>query len=173
MLRRLREALPRFWLFGFPLLLWMAVLFWSSGEGARYEVSWRMIQHVVDFLSPEFAPTDGVSLGRADLSMYQLNGAFRRIAHIGGYAVLSCFVVRWVQKGHPKLKRASLIACVAVSVLYTGGDELHRFFTPNRHAHWFDVFLNLAGTVLVVGGTVLWFWIKQKEAALIMKETNG
>ena len=161
---------PRFWLFGGPLLLWMAVLFWGSGEGTRYEASWILMQNVLDFLCPEFAPPGGPALGRADISMYQLNGALRRVAHIAGYAVLSCLVVRFFQKGESRLKRASLIAAVVVSVLYTGGDELHRHFEPNRHVHFWDLGLNLAGTLLVLGGTVCWFWLKNKEVEIIEED---
>ena len=110
-----RAAKARWW-FGVPLILWIAFLFWGSGEGARYEVSWRLIQYVLDFLSPDWKPAEGVVPGRASISMYQLNDAVRRVAHTLGYAVLSALVVRFVQNGEPKLKRASLFAALGLAL---------------------------------------------------------
>ena len=154
-----------FALFGLPILLFTVVLFYGSGEKTRYEVSWMLLQHTLNFLCPEHTPPGDPNAIRVDFSMYQINGALRRVAHIVAYAVLSCLVVRCCQAGAPRLKRRSLIAAVVVSVLYTGGDELHRALEPNRHVHFFDLGLNLAGTFLVLSGTLLFFWLKHWERA--------
>ena len=98
--------------------------------------------------------------------LYQLNGALRRLAHVGGYALLTALIVRAVQQGHPRLKPAAFVAAVIVSVLYTGVDELRRAFEPNRHAKWHDLELNLIGVALTIGGTLLFFLLKGWERRL-------
>ncbi len=150
----------------------MVVLFYGSGERTRYEVSWMLLQRTLNFLCPEHIPPGDPNAVRVDFSMYQINGALRRVAHIVGYAVLSCLVVRCAQAGAARLKRRSLVAAVAVSILYTGGDELHRAFEPNRHTHWLDLGLNLAGTFIVLSGTVLFFLIKRWEFAWAKAQTG-
>jgi len=145
-----------------PLLLWALVLFVLSGsERWRYETTWHLIQRALAFLCPEQAPPPG--LNQIDVSMYQINGALRRLAHIAGYALLAALTVRFVQQGQPHLKRASLVAALVLGVLYTGLDEWNRSLAPDRHAKWLDLKLNLIGVALVLGTTFLYFWIKAWE----------
>jgi VanZ family protein len=154
-----------------PLLLWALLLFYfSGGERWRYETTWRLIQHVLAFLCPEYAPPAGFN--QVDVSMYQLNGALRRLAHIAGYAILAALTVRFVQNGQPRLKRRSLVAALALGILYTGLDELHRYFVPDRHAKWLDLKLNLVGVALTLGGTLLYFGIKEWERRAISINGN-
>jgi VanZ family protein len=160
--RTLRAAL--FW--GGPILLWAVVLFYGGAEGARYETSWQWIQNALRLLCPEHAPPGDGSIIQVDVSMYQINGALRRVAHIVGYAVLSALVVRFFQRGEPRLKRSSLIAAVLLGLLYMGFDELHRLIQPNRHAKWLDLYLNLGGVALTLAGTVLYFGWKEWERRL-------
>lgn len=150
-------------LWGGPILLWGIALFYGGAEGARYETSWRWIQTVLRLLCPEHAPPGDPDVVQVDVSMYQINGALRRIAHIVGYAVLSALVVRFFQRGEKRLKRSSLIAAVILGILYMGADELHRLIQPNRHAKWLDLFLNLGGVALTLLLTVLYFGWKSWE----------
>lgn len=150
-------------MFGGPLLLWTLILVWSGAEGARYETSWRWTQSALRLLCPEFAPPGDPAAIQVDVTMYQINGALRRLAHVGAYAVLACLLIRLLQQGRPRLRRRSLVGAFLLSLLYIGGDELYRYFQPNRHAKWLDLYLNLAGAVCVLVGTVFWFAWKNWE----------
>jgi VanZ family protein len=159
-----RAKIGRFILWFAPLFLWGLVLLWSATEGARYETSWRWLQWWLRFLSPEHAPPGDGERVQVNITMYQLNGAARRLAHIVGYAILTALTVRAIQRGEPTLKRSSLTAAIIIALLYTSLDELQRlFFEPNRHAKWLDLILNLIGVVLTLGGTVLYFTLKRWE----------
>ena len=145
-----------------PLALFALIfLVWSSGERGRYETTWHLITRTLAFLCPEQTPQEGSD--PVQVSLYQLNGALRRLAHIGGYSILTALIVRAVQGGQARLKPASFIAALMVSILYTGLDELRRAFEPNRHAKWHDLYLNLIGVGLTLGGTLLFFGIKSLE----------
>jgi VanZ family protein len=153
-----------FW--GFPVLLWGAVLIFSGGELLRYETTWRWIQQALRFLSPEHAPPGDGSDIQVAVTMYQINGALRRLSHIGAYAVMAALVVRFIQRGEPRLKRSSLLASLVFGLLYTGLDELHRAIQPARHAKWLDLYLNLGGVLLTILLTVLYFYGKEWERRL-------
>jgi hypothetical protein len=94
-----RAKIVRLLLWLFPLILWGSVLLWSATEGARYETSWRWLQWWLRFLSPEHAPPGTGEQVQVNVTMYQLNGAARRLAHIVGYAVLTALTVRAIQRG--------------------------------------------------------------------------
>lgn len=158
-----RGKIVRLFLWFSPLFLWGLAILWSATEGARYETSWRWLQWWLRILCPEHAPPDADRVQVA-ITMYQLNGAARRLAHIFGYAILTALTVRAIQRGASTLKRSSLIAAVIIALLYTGLDEFQRFFfQPNRHAKWLDLILNLIGVVLTIGGTILYFTLKGWE----------
>jgi VanZ family protein len=158
-----RAKIGRALLWFAPLFVWGLALLWGATEGARYETSWRWLQWWLRVLSPEHAPPDPERV-QVNITMYQFNGAARRLAHIVGYAVLSALTVRAIQRGQPTLKRASLIAAIVLALLYTGLDELQRLlFQPNRHAKWLDLWLNLLGVFLTLGGTALFFAVKAWE----------
>ena len=146
-----------------PVLAWLAVALYGGGEGGRYERSWRLLQTVLRVLAPEWPPDLDANGTQISISMYQANDALRRVAHVATYAVLSALVVRAVQRGEPELKRASLVGAGVVCALFIVADEVHRAFEPNRHAKAIDIWLNLAGVGLVVGGTWLFFRAKQWE----------
>lgn len=159
-----RRRLLRFTLFVLPVLLWMGVILIGSSTLLVYTNSWLLIQNAIQLFAPEFTlgphEPSGIVL---TISMYMVNSAARRVAHIVIYAVLACLLVRAIQGGEPRLKRASLIGTIVLSILYVGIDELYRHFTPQRDAKWFDLTLNLIGVVIVLTGTVLWFALKELE----------
>lgn len=148
-----------------PLLAFAGTfLWWGSGERGRYETTWHFITRTLAFLCPEFAPDD--TEGQTTVSLYQLNGALRRLAHVGGYAILTALIVRAVQGGAPRLKGSAFAAAVIVSVLYCGLDELRRAYEPNRHAKAADLMLNLMGVAVTLSATLLFFTVKAAERRL-------
>lgn len=162
---RQQRRVLRFVLYGGPVLLWMAVVFVGSTDLGRYETSWNIVIRVLNFLCPEFAqpPEKGLQL---NISMYQINTAMRRLAHIFLYAMLTFLTVRALQQGKPRLRMRSLVAAFLITMAYAGTDELHRYFEQHRHAKWSDIALNLYGIAFVLGGTILFFGLKAWERKL-------
>jgi VanZ family protein len=153
-----------------PLLLWGGVVLWSGAEWTRYETTWKWLQWILRVLCPEHAPPEGTDL-QVNISMYQLNGAVRRFAHVVVYAVAAALTVRAIQRGETRLKPLSLVAAIGLGLVYTLIDEGNRlFFQQNRHAKWTDLYLNLFGVGLTVGGTVLYFAFKNWEAKIVAEE---
>jgi|GEM_PF-4284950 VanZ family protein len=150
-----------------PVAVWVIVLFWSGAEAARYETSWRWLEGILRLLCPEHAPPESPNV-QVNVSMYQLNGAVRRVAHIFGYGVLAGLLIRAIQQGNPRLKPQSLLAAVGLGLLFTAVDEVHRLIQENRHAKWQDVVLNLVGMVLVVVWSVLYFAFKSWEQRVLI-----
>jgi VanZ family protein len=158
-----RRPFARFLVYGIPVALWSIVLFvYSVGERGRYEVSWHLIQVALRTLAPEWGQISDGSI----VSMYALNAAVRRVAHVASYAVLTLLLVRLIQSGAPRLKSASLLASVFVSAAYIALDELARRHEAHRHPHGIDIYLDLFGVVLMVGGTVAYFAMKTWERRL-------
>lgn len=145
-------------------------MLWTGAEWARYETTWAWLQWALRVLCPEHAPPEGTGV-QVGVTMYQLNGAGRRVAHILIYAVVAALAVRAIQRGNPQLKLASLATAIGLGILYTGVDEGNRlFFQHNRHAKWTDLYLNLGGIGLTVGGTILYFALKNWEAKVVREE---
>lgn len=162
--RTKRTAVTRWLLlYGIPLVFGIGFLLWSGAEGLRYERSWHLIQDSLRLLAPEWAPPGDGTEQQLSASFYQLNQAFRRLAHVVVYAALALLTVRAIQAGQPRLKAASLWTTLLLGVFYTGLDEWHRALQPNRHAKWLDLYLNLAGVALVLVLVPLYFALKSWE----------
>ncbi len=142
-----------------PLLLWMGVIFVSSTSAGDYPTSMRLIQHSLNWLVPEQPPLDVSTL-------YKVNNAARKLAHVVTYGILTLLVVRAVQFGQPRLKRGAFGAAFLVSLLYAIGDEWHRRFVPQRHAKFVDLVIDSVGITLTLGGTWFWFALKDWERRL-------
>jgi len=123
-----------------------------------------LIPQALAFLCPEFAPADVA--GQTQASLYQLNGALRRLAHVVGYSILTAFIVRAIQRGEPRLKPLSFLVATLIGIAYCGLDEWKRALEPNRHAKWADLEWNLIGVAVTLGGTLLFFGIKEWERYL-------
>ena len=156
----------RFFIYGAPILWWSIIVYAGATEWGRYERSWALIQDFFHMLAPDWGTSsaDGI---QPYLWMYEINAALRRLAHVVTYAVLTLLIVRFIQQGEPRLKRASVIGAVAIAVLYNVADEWLRWNELHRHAKAIDVYLNLTGVVCVLGGTFLFFSFKAWERRLL------
>ncbi len=163
--RRWARSLLRFLIYGGPVLVWMVFIFIGSTDLGRYENSWRFIIRVLNFLCPEFAQPE-TGEWQVNVSMYQINTAMRRLAHVVLYGLLTFLTVRALQKGKPRLRIRSLLAALLITIVYAGTDELHRYYQQNRHAKWSDITLNLYGIALVLGSTIFFFILKSWERKL-------
>src|SRR3989344_6850085 len=76
--------------------------------------------------------------------------AFRKIAHVVVYAVLTFFVFRALRHGHSTQIKTALLGAGVFALLYAFSDEFHQRFTPGRHGRLHDVAVDAAGIIGVV-----------------------
>ncbi|GAB4454982.1 MAG: hypothetical protein OHK0029_10370 [Armatimonadaceae bacterium] len=156
-----------------PVALWVGVLIWGGAEGARYETSWSLIQWALMVLAPEHAPPEAATGIQVQVTMYQINGALRRVAHVLAYAVLAGLVIRAIQRGNTRLTGAAIATALTLGLVFTGADELHRWLQENRHAKWLDVWLNLSGVGLTLGLTTIYFAFREWERRIAEAERRA
>lgn len=161
----------RLLVFGLPVALWVAVLYAGSSSLGRFANSAYALQAALHLLAPEYPLELDHNGFLIQVNLFILNAAVRRLTHIFAYAVLTCLVVRWIQGGAERLKRASLLGAFGVSLLYVGVDAWHLSHVPERHFDASDLLLNLIGVFLVLTGTVVWFGLKSWERRLLAEET--
>lgn len=142
-----------------PLALWMALIALGSTRLGSYEVTWSLIPRIFNLLAPGWG---SIEVG----SLYQINEALRRLSYVVAYAVLTALAVRAIQFGQPELKRNSVIAALALSLVFAVGDALHRRFVPGRHGDFMDVWLSSIGAALVLAAIPAWFRLKKWERTL-------
>lgn len=150
-----------------PLLLWIVLLLVLATTLGEYIATWKLFQRVLSWMTPEFAPipTDG-RFAVVEVSMYQINQGLRRAAHVAMYAGLTLLAVRACQWGEPRLRRRTVLVALLMSLVFTGGESLVRLRSPGRHVRWENLALNLIGTGLVLGGTLVFFGLKAAERRL-------
>ena len=142
-----------------PPVLWMGGLFAASTQLGEYHVTFRFVQDSVQWLAP--------GTPRIDIdSMYGINIAVRKLAHVIGYGFLTVLLVRAIQYGQARLKPVSVFVALLLSVLFAIGDALHRRRVPGRHGDSADVVLDAIGIGIFFGGTLLYFGLKALERHL-------
>ena len=152
--------------FAVPLFLWIGTLLVFATDRGGYNATWSLVIRAVGFLTPDFPklPTDNHTL---ELSMYQINQALRRLAHIIAYAALALLVVRTLQWGRPRLRVASVLVMVAFSALITGAESFVRLkIGTQRHVRVEQFYLNMLGTGIALFLTFFFFGIKALERHL-------
>ncbi|PIX90240.1 MAG: hypothetical protein COZ29_01020 [Candidatus Moranbacteria bacterium CG_4_10_14_3_um_filter_45_9] len=122
--KKMMTHTPLFVLRGFPLLLWMGVIFsFSSLHGSAYP----------------FDPT---------LAYY----VERKSAHLVEYAVLTVLAVRFLYAIFLRETFSKILLLATVfSITYGASDELHQFFVPYRGAKMSDVFIDSIGVLFIAG----------------------
>lgn len=83
-----------------------------------------------------------------------------KIIHCTAYFVLGLSVIYGA--GNKMRKRKTALCCVVIffCCLYGISDELHQSFVPTRNPDIFDVFADVAGSILACG---FWLLIKSKN----------
>jgi VanZ family protein len=135
----------KFWL---PVLAWMAVIFFASGDQMSSQHTSRFLGPLIHRLFPALS----------DTAIAEIVFTLRKTAHVTEYAVLALLLWRACRKPVPRdarpwkwsLARLALLA----SALYAATDELHQCFVPNREARISDVALDTAGAACAL--LLLW-----------------
>jgi VanZ family protein len=140
-----RTTFFKYWL---PVVLWMALIFSASSDAMSAQRTSRIIGPLLRWLKPDIS----------DQTVYRVQYAVRKTAHMVEYAILALLLWRARRKPiphdtRPWRWREALIA-FGFATLYSATDEFHQAWVPTRQARVGDVLLDAAGAAL--GLVLLW-----------------
>jgi VanZ family protein len=154
-----------FFVYWFPALVWMAVIFSASADTESTRHSSRLLKPLLRWLFPHLSETT------LDLMVL----VTRKCAHLTEYAILAVLFWRALRKPvrhdpRPWDWRKAGWAILLVA-LYAGSDEFHQLFVPGREGTVRDVIIDTIGGVLglvVLGAIVCWrAWRRRRTSALV------
>ena len=113
----LSKKVKSFFIFYFPILLWMGFIFYLSSIPSLRFGSESILVEVI----------------------------LRKVAHLAEYAILTFLIWRlfFIRFKFSFLK--SFWLTLGISLLYSIGDEIHQSFVDNRAGKVFDVLIDLLG----------------------------
>ena len=88
-----------------------------------------------------------------------LDVLLKKTAHFLEYALLAFLWWRALGGGDVRAGR-SLAMAGLVSILYAASDEYHQTFVPGRHGQLWDLGVDSAGVMAVLGG--IWWWGRRR-----------
>jgi VanZ family protein len=144
-------------------LLWMAVIFYKSGQSYGEQDLRPLLRSLISedallFLLPniEFLYDGGLVTYKEPYSMLEF--FIRKAAHVTEFFIL-CFLYLRTFAATTLKRRVALPASALLAALYAASDEWHQSFVPNRTGHAIDVYVDSFGILLAV----LFAWLfKQK-----------
>ncbi len=137
-----------FFKYWFPVILWLAFIFWMSTGTFSSENSSRVIEPVLRFLAPEIS-SQAVEL---------IHGMVRKAGHIIEYFVLSLLLFRAFRGPSDKPWKWTWASFAIIgTVLWALSDEYHQSFVPTRTDSFTDVGFDAAGGILAQLASALWF----------------
>lgn len=135
----------KYWL---PVLVWMAIIFWGSGDLLSSAQTSRFLGPFIHWLFPGLSVT-----AVAEVVFY-----LRKTGHVTEYGVLALLLWRALRRPVAKdprpwnwqLARWTLL----LAALYAATDEFHQSFVPSREARLHDVALDTCGAA----AALLFLW---------------
>jgi VanZ family protein len=130
----------RFLKYWFPLLFWLAVMFFGSTDLMSAAHTSRFIVPFLLWLKPGISPE----------ALASINFIFRKCAHVAEHAILALLLLRvaiyatnrnWPL---PLIYAGVWLACLAVAAT----DEFHQTFVASRSASTRDIMIDSAGAIL-------------------------
>lgn len=123
-------------------IAWCAAIFFVTGAPTSTGSSTQQLLERYLEISPETAAG--------------INFAFRKLVHLGAFAVLAVLFCNGLKK------RRFLFAWL-LTTLYAATDEFHQSFLPDRTASVWDVALDSLGALLGVGLVVLFSTMRRQK----------
>jgi VanZ family protein len=109
-----RKVVP--WL---PVVLWMAVIFYLSGQ--------RDLPHHPEAL---------------------IDLVIKKLGHMAEYTVLAVLAVWALRHGTPSTERRAFLWALVLAASYAVTDEIHQYFVPGRNPQPLDVGFDVLGACL-------------------------
>ena len=140
-----------------PVFIWMALVFYGSGDTLSARKTSRFIRPLLHWLLP----------GASEKTINTLHGVIRKGGHVSEYAVLAV-LVWWARRhsarpdaGPPCPWRwADAGFVLAFAVIYAATDEWHQGFVSTRTGSWVDVLWDSLGALL--GLLCVWAWLQTR-----------
>jgi len=125
------------------VLLWMALIFYSSAQVAEQskELSKGVTEAVVETIE-RVAPSRA-----AEIDIKRLHHLTRKNAHFFAYLILGILVLNAMRRSGVGGVRVVLITLL-ICVLYAVSDEVHQLFVPGRGGQISDVLIDSAGAAI-------------------------
>lgn len=93
--------------------------------------------------------------------VYQLDGPFRKCAHVLVYFILGALTYRGFSMGQRRFSGRAAWRALVFSALYAASDEYHQRFIPGRGPSPRDVMLDTSAAVLAL--VVIWLWMRGRN----------
>jgi len=134
------------------VMAWMSVIFFFSTDFFSGSQTSRIIGPFLKWFAPD--------ISAESIATVQL--AFRKIAHLVEYAILSILSCRALAKQDKLrvLQLAALGQAVLIAVLYAAFDEWHQSWTDERFGSPLDVAIDSVGAIV---GAVLFSWLSRRK----------
>lgn len=141
-----RRVLRAFW----PVLLWMAFVFYMSTDLGASDHSSRILVPLLRFFIPDITPN----------TIETVHFFARKAGHVAEYAVLALLTLRALRilREIPPHRWSWSLAftAVAIAAAYAVTDELHQWFVPSRGPSLLDVLIDSCGAVLGILAAFVW-----------------
>jgi len=125
----------RLWRYA-PLLFWIGVIIFGSGDNVSSAKTSRYLAVVVRFLLP----------GVSDESLSVVNLALRKTGHFTVYAALALLAARaFLTSSKSGLRRRWFVAALVLVAVCAVSDEYHQASVPSRTGTIYDSLLDIAG----------------------------
>ena len=135
----------RLWRYA-PLLFWIGVIIFGSGDGVSSAKTSRYLAVVVRFLLP----------GISDESLSVVNLALRKTGHFTVYAALALLAARaFLTSSKSGLRQQWFFAALALVAVCAVSDEYHQTSVPSRTGTIYDSLIDIAGGAFAL--TAVWF----------------
>jgi len=144
----------RFTIYGVLSLLWMAFIFYKSGQEYQEQDIKPLLmslfsEETVLLLIPniEFMYDGGLVTYLKPYGMLEF--FIRKLAHISEYFILCALLLQMMFSTAVNRFVAAIVAA-QLSVLYAFSDEWHQTWVPNRTGHDIDVVVDSIGVLLAI-----------------------
>jgi VanZ family protein len=133
-------------------LIWLGIIFLLSGGAFSSDITYTLLVRVLHWAVPQ----------ASEETLFFLNYAVRKTAHVVAYGVLSLLLFRALrgsrnQPGRPQWTLRWAVLAVVLSLATAAADELHQALVPARDGTLADVALNGAAAVGMQLGVYLWW----------------
>ena len=120
----------------------MAFIFWVSTDRFSGSNTGSVLEAILQ----------GLGLSLSHDSLEPIHFAIRKLAHLGGYAVLALLLYRAFRGGAKTAWMSRwAVSAFAVAAAYALFDEYHQSWTAQRTASIWDSLIDMAGSLIALG----------------------
>lgn len=146
--------MARFVRYTLPLLVWMGLIFFMSGDRGSAQHTRPLMQSILRRVAPALA----AQLTPAQVDRIDFN--IRKTSHVLEYLLLALLAYRAARADSKSFRSRHVLIPIFLGVGYAASDEWHQSFVPSRWGMASDVIYDSLGVMI---GTVLSQWREQLD----------